>query len=141
MKPYSDSKGMLDHLKTIYDNQNRVTTAKLQLRRSYMKNNDKFYYFLSEFMYFAAEAGVTEDDRKDELYHKLATELQKLCISDSIKDSTFQEFSSAVSQTASRLEVINRRTQKNRNFKLTKKESTRGASQSGTTVKKELTPS
>ncbi|ODM23319.1 hypothetical protein SI65_00908 [Aspergillus cristatus] len=111
---YTDSKDMLDHLKTIYSDLNCVTTAKYQFRQLYMKTSDKFHDFLSEFLYLAAEAGVAEDDWKDELYHKLTTELQKLCISDSIEDGSFQEFSSAVSQTASRLEVINHRTQKNR---------------------------
>ena len=116
MNPYTDSKDMLDHLKMIYNDPNRVATAKHQFRQLYMRVSDKFHDFLSEFLYLAAEAGVMEDDWKDELYHKLTTELQKLCISDSIKDGTFQEFSNAVSQTASRLEVINHRTQKNNPF-------------------------
>lgn len=88
MNLYTDSKDMLDHLKTIYSDLNCVTTAKYQFRQLYMKASDKFHDFLSEFSYPAAEAGVTEDDWKDELYHKLTTEIQKLCISDSIKDST-----------------------------------------------------
>ncbi|ODM21263.1 hypothetical protein SI65_04316 [Aspergillus cristatus] len=70
MNPYTDSKDMLDHLKTIYDDPNRVTTAKHQFRQLYMKNGDKFHDFLSEFLYLAAEAGVAEDDWKEELYHK-----------------------------------------------------------------------
>ena len=60
-----------------------------------MKVSNKFYDFLSKFLYLAAEAGVAEDDWKDELYHKLTTELQKQCISDKTKDSTFQEFVTA----------------------------------------------
>ncbi|ODM22623.1 hypothetical protein SI65_00212 [Aspergillus cristatus] len=142
MNLYTDSKDMLDHLKTIYSDPNRVTTAKHQFRQLYMKVNDKFHDFLSEFLYLAAEAGVAKDDWKDELYHKLTTELQKLCISESIKDGTFQEFSSAVSQTASRLEVINHRTQRNRTFTPSNKDTTKGgSSRSGTTIKKEPTPS
>lgn len=114
--PYTDSDDMLDHLTTIYSDPNHVTTAKHQFRQLYMKAGDKFHDFLSEFLYLAAEAGVAEEDWKDELYHKLTTELQKLCISASIQDGTFQEFSSTVSQTASRLEVINHRSSRNRNF-------------------------
>ncbi|ODM14961.1 hypothetical protein SI65_09713 [Aspergillus cristatus] len=130
---------MLDHLKTIYDDPNHVTTAKHQFRQLHMKVNDKFHEFLSEFLYLAAEAGVAEDDWKDELYTKLTTRLQELCISDRIKDGTFQEFSSAVSQTASFLEVINHRTQKNRTF--TSSKAMKGTGRPGTTVKKEPTPS
>ena len=107
MNPYTDSKDMLDHLKAIYDDPTCVVTAKNQFRQLYMKTSDKFHGFLSEFLYLAVEAGVAEDDWKYELYYKLTTKLQKLCISESIKYGTFQEFSSVVSQTASRLQVIN----------------------------------
>lgn len=142
MNPYTDSKDMINHLKTIYDDPNRVTTAKHQFRQLYMKANDKFHDFLSEFLYLAAEAGVAEDTWKDELYIKLTTKLQELCIAESYKDGSFQEFSSAVSQTASRLEVINHRNQKTRSFNFpTGKDSTKGSNRAGITVKKEPTPS
>lgn len=136
MNPYTDSKDVLDHLKTIYEDPNRVATAKHQFRQLYMKTSDKFHEFLSEFLYLAAEADVAEKDWKDELYTKLTTRLQELCISDRIKDGTFQEFSSAASQTASFLEVINHRNQKSRVF-TPNKDTNRGANRSGTTIKKE----
>ncbi|OJJ85011.1 uncharacterized protein ASPGLDRAFT_1410175 [Aspergillus glaucus CBS 516.65] len=101
--PYADSNDMLDHLKTIYSDPNRVTTAKHQFQQLYMK---------------------------------------KLCISSSIKEGTFQEFSSNVSQTASRLEVINHRTQNNHSFTPNNRDSSKGGTnRSKTTAKKELTPS
>ncbi|OJJ78919.1 uncharacterized protein ASPGLDRAFT_1095409 [Aspergillus glaucus CBS 516.65] len=78
-----------------------------------MKSGNKFHDFLSEFLYLAAEAGVAEDTWKDELCIKLATKLQELCITESYKTGPFQDFSNAVSQTASRLEVINHQNQKN----------------------------
>ena len=142
LNPYTDSKDMLNHLKTIYDDPNRVTTAKHQFRQLYMKNGDKFHDFLSEFLYLAAEAGVAEDSWKDELYIKLTTKLQELCITESYKDGPFQEFSSAVSQTASLLEVISHRNQRNRTFgtsSSTSKDTTKGASQ--VNVKKKPTAS
>lgn len=114
--PYDDSKSMLDHLKTIYDDPNRVTTAKNSFRSLYMKTTDKFHDFLSEFLYLAAEAGISEDDWKDELYHRITTKLQELTINEVIKGDSFQEFSSVCSQTASRLEVMNLRNQRNRNL-------------------------
>ena len=77
---------MLDHLKMIYNDPNRVTTAKHQFRQLYMKTSDKFHDFLSEFLYLAAEAGVAEDNWKDELYTKLTTKLQELCILASYQD-------------------------------------------------------
>lgn len=140
LNPYADSKDMLDHLKTIYSDPNRVTTAKHQFRQLYMKVSDKFHDFLSEFLYLAAEAGVAEDDWKDELYFKLTTKLQELCISDRIRNGTFQEFSNTVSQTASCLEVISHRNQKGRVF-TPNKDTSKGVNRSGTTIKKEPTPS
>ncbi|OJJ82792.1 uncharacterized protein ASPGLDRAFT_129833, partial [Aspergillus glaucus CBS 516.65] len=101
----------------------------------YMKTSDKFHEFLSGFLYLAAEADVAEKDWKNELYTKLTTRLQELCISDCIKNGTFQEFSSAVSQTASFLKVINHHAQKNQTF-TPNKEMNKSASQSGTTIKK-----
>jgi hypothetical protein len=55
-----------------------------------MKNRNRYYEFLSEFMYWATEA---EDDWKDEPYDKLTTELQELTILEAVTKGTFQEFS------------------------------------------------
>lgn len=140
LNPYADSKDMLNHLKMIYSDPNRVTTAKHQFRQLYMKVSDKFHDFLSEFLYLAAEAGVAEDDWKDELHTKLTTKLQELCISASYQDGSFQDFSNAVSQTASRLEVIHHRNQKDRRF-TPNKDAGKGTARAGTTIKKEPTPS
>jgi hypothetical protein len=115
--PYVDSKDMLDHLKTIYADPNRVITAKHKFRNLYMKGGDKFHDFVSEFLWLAAEAEIAEESWKTELYHKFTTELQKLTIAESIRaGGSFQEFTEYCSQTASHLEVINNRTQRNRNF-------------------------
>lgn len=113
---YEDSDNMLEHLSTIYDDPNRVTTAKNQFRSLYMKTSNKFHDFLSEFLYLVAEAGIAEEDWKDELYHHITTELQKLTMVEKIKGGSFNEFSSACSQTANYLEIINHRHQQNRTF-------------------------
>lgn len=128
---YEDSDDMLEHLRTIYDDPNRVTIAKNQFRSLYMKTGDKFHDFLSEFLYLAAEAGVAEEDWKDELYHRLTTELQKLTMVEKIKEGSFNEFSSSCSQTANYLEIINHRHQRNRAFTPS---SNRGSTAKGTTL-------
>lgn len=140
VNPYTDSKDILDHLKMIYNDPNRITTAKHQFRQLYMKPGDKFHDFLSEFLYLAAEAGVAENNWRDELYTKLTTKLQELCISASYQDGPFRDFSDAVSQTASQLEVIHHRNQKSRVF-TSNKDTNKGTNRPGTTIKKELTPS
>ena len=72
---YRDSTDMLEHLKTIYNNLNRVTTVKNQFWQLYMKLSDWFHDFLSELLYLAAEAGVPDNNLKDELYHWIITKL------------------------------------------------------------------
>ena len=79
---YRDSTDMLKHLKTIYDNPNRVTTAKNQFWQLYIKLSDWFYDFLSKFLYLAAEAGVSDNNLKNELYHQITIKLQELTIAE-----------------------------------------------------------
>lgn len=112
---YSDSDEILEHLKQIYGDPNRVIAAKQKFRDLMMKPTDKFHDFLSEFFYLAGEAEVNEDDWKSELYHRLTIKMQELTIPESVRASgTFQEFSDYCSQTANRLEVITNRRQRNR---------------------------
>ena len=80
---------MLEYLKTIYNDPNRVYTAKRKFRSLYIKATENFHDFLSEFLYLTAESGIAEDDQKDELHVKLTTELQKLTITKYVKDGTF----------------------------------------------------
>src|ERR1700761_720644 len=89
--------------------------AKREFRSLYMKVTDSFYDFLSEFLYLAAESGISEDDWKDELHVKLTTELQKLTIAKYVETGTFQEFSDFCSQTANCLETINSKNQNQKN--------------------------
>ena len=117
INPYHDSDDMIEHLKTIYEDPNQITTAKNQFQQLYMKSNDRFHDFLSEFLYLAAEASISDDDLKDELYHHLTTKLQELTIAEiNSTDGTFHQFTTFCSQTASCLEVMNHHIQKNHSF-------------------------
>ena len=86
---YEDSSNMIEHLKTIYDDLNWVTTVKNQFWQLYMKNTDWFHDFLSEFLYLATEASISNDNLKDELYHWITTKLQELTIPEINSNSTF----------------------------------------------------
>jgi hypothetical protein len=109
---YKDSDEILEHLKVIYNDPNRLITAKNEFRQLSMRTSDQFHDFHSNFIYWASEAEIPETTWKDELYHRLTTELQKLTIPKSIDDSDFQEFSDYCSQTANRLEVIKKKFQR-----------------------------
>lgn len=136
--PYEDCSDMIEHLKTIYEDPNRVTTAKNQFRQLYMKTTDRFHDFLSEFLYLAAEAGVSDNDLKDELYHRITTKLQELTMAEINSNGTFRQFTSFCSQTASRLEVMSHRIQKNRQYTSSQgRIGTTSSSTAGAPVKKE----
>lgn len=107
---YFDADDIFEHLDSVYGDPNRVVNAKRRYHSLMMKPNDKFHSFLSEFLYLADEAGVNVDDRKEDLYNELTTELQKLVINEADReDGTFTEFTSHCSRTANRLEVIQNR--------------------------------
>ena len=135
---YEDSADMLKHLKTIYDDLNQVTTVKNQFWQLYIKLTDWFHDFLSEFLYLAAEAGVSDDDLKDELYHWITTKLQELTMAEINSNGSFRQFTSFCSQTASCLEVMSHQIQKN--WQYTSAQgcmSTASSLTTSTTVKKE----
>ena len=103
-----------------------------------MKTTDQFHDFLLEFLYLAAEAGVSDDDLKDELYHRITTKLQELTMAEINSNGSFRQFTSFCSQSASRLEVMSHQIQKNRQY--TSAQGRMGAASSSTasaTVKKE----
>ena len=136
--PYEDSTDMLKHLKTIYDDLNWVTTAKNQFQQLYIKMTDWFHDFLSEFLYLAAEAGISDDDLKDELYHWIMIKLQELTIAEINFNGSFRQFTSFCSQTTSHLKVMSHWIQKN--WQYTSAQGCMGAASSSTTsatVKKE----
>ena len=107
---YSDSDDILKHLENIYGDPNRVVNAKRRYHSLLMKPCDKFHNFLSEFLYLAGEAGVNENDWKEDLYNKLTFKLQELVIAEANRaDGSFKEFSDYCSQTSNRLEAIQSR--------------------------------
>jgi hypothetical protein len=114
--PYTDGDDVFEHLKQAFNNPNRVIEANQQFRNLFMKSSDKFHDFLSEFVYLAGEAEISEDDWRDELHYRLIPKLQELTIP-AINDpeGTFEQFTSYCSTTANRLEITNVRFQRGRN--------------------------
>ena len=80
---------MIEHLKTIYDDPNQVTTVKNQFQQLYIKNTDQFHNFLFEFLYLATEAGISDNNLKDELYHQIMIKLQELIMPEINSDDAF----------------------------------------------------
>ncbi|KAK1144166.1 hypothetical protein N8T08_005830 [Aspergillus melleus] len=104
---YRDENEMLEHLRSIYYDPNRAIIAKNKFRNLRMKKDDKFHEFLSEFIYVASEAGIHDEDMKDELYQKLPRKLQEMTVAKRNKDTySFSRFSEYCSIMANSLEIM-----------------------------------
>jgi transposase InsO family protein len=113
VNPYRDASEIFDHLKTIYQDVNRAWNAKGKLRRLYMRASDKFQDFVSEFCYLAQESGLAESEWKEELYHKLHVNLQRLVIPEvNDSDLSFNEFTVICTKIVGRWEQIALNTQR-----------------------------
>lgn len=66
---------MLAHLWSIYKDVNKVPIAKATLHGLY-QNKRRFQEFVSNFIYWATEAGLPDSEWKEELYFRLAFDLQ-----------------------------------------------------------------
>ncbi|QGA19826.1 hypothetical protein EYB26_007521 [Talaromyces marneffei] len=103
---YRDVDDIIEHLKTIYHDANRVTSAKRAFRRLYM-NDTKFQVFLSKFVLNAQESELPATQWKDKLYERLSPEMQKQLVKESYDDTlSYQNFMRECHQTANRLEMI-----------------------------------
>lgn len=97
---------IIDHLKTLYVDENRVTNARGQLRRLFMKDS-KFQTFLSQFALYAQESELTPTLWKEELYEKLSPEMQRHMVKESYdQDMSYARFVQECHKTANRLEQI-----------------------------------
>ncbi|OJD10369.1 hypothetical protein ACJ73_09822 [Blastomyces percursus] len=98
---------MLDCLKTIYLDPNRVQNAKTEFRRLVMRRTDDFHQFLTRFLHLAGESELPVSEYKYELNEKLSFDLQKLVITEFHASSSFDTFSKHCSQVAHTLKKIN----------------------------------
>ncbi|QKX58439.1 uncharacterized protein TRUGW13939_11249 [Talaromyces rugulosus] len=104
---YHDVDDIFDHLRTLYQDANRVINAKMELRRLMMRDT-KFQPFLSQFVLLAQDAGLATSEWKEDLFYKLSFELQRAMIKESNDPRvSYQEFVKECSTTANRLEQIN----------------------------------
>ena len=90
---FTTTNEILYHLKTVYYDPNKLQNAKYEFKRLIMKRNDRFYTFLTKFVYLAGEAKIPKSEYKFELNSKLSFELYKAVITDFISNSDYIKFS------------------------------------------------
>ncbi|KAI2733994.1 hypothetical protein DTO013F2_10449 [Penicillium roqueforti] len=69
--PYADAEDIIVYLCTVFVNPNRRAEAYTAYHKLKIKPKEDFTDFLAEFMQFAEEAAVVEENRKRDLYSKL----------------------------------------------------------------------
>jgi hypothetical protein len=74
---YQNLADLFQHLTDIYNDPNRVASAKRAFCKHLMLKNDVFHTFYSTFLRLANEAHIATTELKDELYNKLSFDLQK----------------------------------------------------------------
>jgi hypothetical protein len=91
--PYKDAEDVIQHLKDIYDDANKVQKAEVAFRKLRMKPSDPFQKFLSDFTYLAQESEQPDKTWKKELYRRLPDQLQKqVMLLASDEGVTFNQF-------------------------------------------------
>ena len=73
--PFLTLDDILEHLTAVYDDPNKVLNAKDKFRKLYMKKQDTFHYFYSNFTCLATESQAPQGELKYELNHKLTYSL------------------------------------------------------------------
>ncbi len=76
-KLYQNLADLFQYLINIYNNPNRVASAKRAFYKHLILKNDVFHTFYLTFLQLANKAYITTTKLKDELYNKLSFDLQK----------------------------------------------------------------
>jgi hypothetical protein len=106
--PYLDADEMFEHLDTIYLDANREINAKADFR-VLMQKNMRFQTFLSKFNLLAMDAKKARSEWKEELYHKLNSDMKRAMIKEANDPIiSYAEFVSQCTMVANRLEQIAR---------------------------------
>ena len=75
INPYTTIQDLYDHLTTLFENPNRMFTAKNEFKKLYMKTADSFYEFYTKFLLLASKAKVALAKLKYKLNSKLSFNL------------------------------------------------------------------
>jgi hypothetical protein len=112
--PYRTVQDLLDHLNSIYEDPNRLFTAKNEFKKIFMNKAQTFHDFYTRFLQLSSEAKISAADLKYELNSKLSFSLQKAVISHFNSDISFQEFAKQCAVYDQSLKAIEERESRTR---------------------------
>jgi len=75
--PFSTAKEMIQYLASIYRDPNRVENARREYRKLYMKGNQAFNDFYTQFLHLAGEGRIPADSLREDLWDKISLDIRQ----------------------------------------------------------------
>ncbi|KGM91421.1 uncharacterized protein PADG_12489 [Paracoccidioides brasiliensis Pb18] len=104
---YQTAEEMFEHLKSIYEDANKLQNAKGDYHKLIMCNEDNYHEFVTKFLHLAGEVKIARGDYKTDFNDKLSFDLQKMVAVANVITDTYAEFQKICVQTAHTLQTIN----------------------------------
>ncbi|KGM91419.1 uncharacterized protein PADG_12491 [Paracoccidioides brasiliensis Pb18] len=104
---YQTAEEIFEHLKSIYEDANKLQNAKSDYRKLIMRNGDNYHEFVTKFLHLAGEAKIARGDYKTDFNDKLSFDLQKMVAVANATTDTYAEFQKICVQAAHTLQTIN----------------------------------
>ncbi|EEH17366.1 hypothetical protein PABG_07362 [Paracoccidioides brasiliensis Pb03] len=113
---YQTAEEIFEHLKSIYEDANKLQNAKSDYRKLIMRNGDNYHEFVTKFLHLAGEAKIAKEDYKTDFNDKLSFDLQRTVAVANATTNTYAEFQKICAQAAHTLQTINA-TQKSKSLR------------------------
>ncbi|KGQ01970.1 hypothetical protein PAAG_11366 [Paracoccidioides lutzii Pb01] len=98
---------MFEHLKSIYENANKLQNVKSDYHKLIMCNENNYHEFVTKFLHLTGEVKIVRGDYKTDFNDKLSFDLQKMIVVVNVITDTYAEFQKICVQAAHILQTIN----------------------------------
>ncbi|EEH45035.2 uncharacterized protein PADG_08677 [Paracoccidioides brasiliensis Pb18] len=104
---YQTAEEIFEHLKSIYEDANKLQNAKSDYHKLIMCNEDNYHEFVTKFLHLADEAKIVKENYKTDFNDKLFFDLQRMMTVVNAIINTYAEFQKIYAQAAHILQTIN----------------------------------
>ncbi|ODH12780.1 hypothetical protein ACO22_07921 [Paracoccidioides brasiliensis] len=104
---YQTAEEIFEHLKSIYEDANKLQNVKSDYHKLIMCNGDNYHEFVTKFLHLAGEAKIAKEDYKTDFNDKLSFDLQRMVAVANAIINTYAEFQKICAQAAHTLQTIN----------------------------------
>ncbi|KGY15907.1 hypothetical protein PABG_11155 [Paracoccidioides brasiliensis Pb03] len=89
---YQTAEEIIKHLKSIYENINKLQNAKNNYCKLIMHNGNNYYEFITKFLHLMGDAKIVKKDYKTDFNDKLSFDLQRMVAVVNATTGTYNEF-------------------------------------------------